>query len=55
MTPQFWLWLGFAGMAAGAAVILFIAKRRTPAEEADGIIHGIVPIIAACSYFAMAK
>ena len=54
MTPQFWLWLGFAGMAAGAAVILFLAKRRTPAEEADGIIHGIVPIIAACSYFAMA-
>jgi bacteriorhodopsin len=54
MTPQFWLWLGFAGMAAGAAAILFLGKRRTPAEEADGIIHGIVPIIAACSYFAMA-
>lgn len=54
MTPQFWLWLGFAGMAAGAAVILFLGKRRTPAEEADAIIHGIVPIIAACSYFAMA-
>ncbi|CAA2155128.1 hypothetical protein MBRA_00804 [Methylobacterium brachiatum] len=54
MTPQFWLWLGFVGMAAGAAAILFLAKRRTPAEEADGIIHGIVPIIAACSYFAMA-
>jgi bacteriorhodopsin len=54
MTPQFWLWLGFAGMAAGAAAILFMAKRRTPAEEADGIIHGIVAIIAACSYFAMA-
>ena len=54
MTPQFWLWLGCAGMAAGAAVILSLAKRRTAAEEADGIIHGIVPIIAACSYFAMA-
>ncbi|KQO68271.1 bacteriorhodopsin [Methylobacterium sp. Leaf89] len=54
MTPQFWLWLGFAGMAAGAAAILFLGKRRTPAEEADAIIHGIVPIIAACSYFAMA-
>ncbi|WP_298951486.1 bacteriorhodopsin [uncultured Methylobacterium sp.] len=54
MTPQFWLWLGFAGMAAGAASILFLGKRRTPAEEADTIIHGIVPIIAACSYFAMA-
>jgi bacteriorhodopsin len=54
MTPQFWLWLGCVGMAAGAVVILFMAKRRTPTEEADGIIHGIVPIIAACSYFAMA-
>jgi len=54
MTPQFWLWLGFAGMTAGAAAILYLAKRRTQAEEADGIIHGIVPIIAACSYFAMA-
>ena len=54
MTPQFWLWLGFAGMASGAAAILFLAKRRTATEEADGIIHGIVPIIAACSYFAMA-
>ena len=54
MTPQFWLWLGCAGMAAGAAAILFLAKRRTLTEEADGIIHGIVPIIAACSYFAMA-
>ncbi|KQQ48550.1 rhodopsin [Methylobacterium sp. Leaf125] len=54
MTPQFWLWLGFAGMAAGAAAILFLGKRRTPVEEADAIIHGIVPIIAACSYFAMA-
>jgi hypothetical protein len=29
-------------------------QRRTPAEEADTIIHGLVPIIAACSYFAMA-
>ena len=54
MTPQFWLWLGFAGMAAGAAAILFIGKRRTATEEADTIIHGIVPIIAACAYLAMA-
>ncbi|KTS38679.1 rhodopsin [Methylobacterium indicum] len=54
MSPQFWLWVGFAGMSVGAALILFIGKRRTPAEEADTIIHGLVPIIAACSYFAMA-
>ncbi|MET7248313.1 bacteriorhodopsin [Methylobacterium sp. EM32] len=54
MTPQFWLWLGFAGMSAGAALILFIGKSRTRAEETDTIIHGLVPIIAACSYLAMA-
>jgi bacteriorhodopsin len=54
MTPQFWLWLGFAGMSAGAALILVMGKRRTAAEETDTIIHGIVPIIAACSYLAMA-
>ena len=54
MTSQFWLWVGFAGMAAGAAAILLIGKRRTRAEETDTLIHGIVPIIAACSYFAMA-
>ncbi len=54
MTPQFWLWIGFAGMAAGAASILFTGKRRTPTEEQDTIIHGIVPVIAACSYLAMA-
>ena len=54
MTPQVWLWIGCFGMAAGAALILSLGKRRTAAEEADTIIHGIVPIIAACSYFAMA-
>ncbi len=54
MTPRFWLWLGFIGMSAGAALILLVGKRRTTAEEGDTIIHGIVPIIAACSYLAMA-
>ncbi len=54
MTPQFWLWLDAIAMAIGAGAILAIGKRRTPAEEAHTIYHGIVPIIAAVSYLAMA-
>ncbi len=54
MTPQFWLWLDTIGMALGAAAILFLGKRRTAAEESHTIYHGIVPIIAAVSYLAMA-
>ena len=54
MTDQFWLWLGFAGMSAGAALILLTGKSKTPKEGLTTILHGIVPIIAACSYFAMA-
>ena len=54
MTDQFWLWLGFAGMSAGATLILFTGKSKTPKEGMTTILHGIVPIIAACSYLAMA-
>lgn len=54
MTPHFWLWLDTIGMALGAAAILFLGKRRTADEEAHTIFHGIVPIIAATSYLAMA-
>lgn len=54
MTAQFWLWLTTLAMLAGGLAILFIGKRRTPSEETHTILHGIVPIIAACSYFAMA-
>ncbi len=41
-------------MAAGGAAILVVGKQRTPGEQADTIYHGVVPFIAACSYFAMA-
>ncbi len=41
-------------MFAGGLLILFTGKRRTPSEELHTVCHGIVPIIAACSYFAMA-
>ena len=41
-------------MTVGGLTILAIGKRRTPSEELHTVLHGIVPIIAACSYFAMA-
>lgn len=54
MTTQFWLWLDTIAMLAGGLAILAMGKRRTPGEESHTVLHGIVPIIAACSYFAMA-
>lgn len=54
MDSQFWLWLDTLAMLAGGAVILAAGKQRTGHEQAHTIYHGIVPIIAACSYLAMA-
>lgn len=54
MTTQFWLWFTTVAMLAGGLAILAIGKRRTPGEESQTMLHGVVPIIAACSYFAMA-
>lgn len=54
MSSQAWLWLTTAIMLLGGLGILLIGKRRTQAEELQTVLHGIVPIIAACSYFAMA-
>ena len=54
MGSQFWLWLDTILMVAGGLVILGIGKQRTAGEQAHTIYHGIVPIIAASSYFAMA-
>ena len=54
MSSQGWLWLTTAIMLLGGLGILFTGKRRTQAEELQTVLHGIVPIIAACSYFAMA-
>ena len=53
MNMQEWLWVGCIGMAIGAAAILWLGKQRTGAEQTHSIVHGIVPIIAAVSYFAM--
>ena len=54
MGSQGWLWLTTAIMLLGGFAILLTGKRRTQAEELQTVLHGIVPIIAACSYFAMA-
>ncbi len=48
------LWITTIVMAAGGLLILLIGKRRTPSEEMQTVLHGIVPLIAACSYLAMA-
>ena len=48
------LWITTVVMLAGGLLILFTGKRRTPAEELQTVLHGVVPIIAACSYLAMA-
>ncbi len=54
MSGQTWLWLDTILMLAGGLLILAVGKRRVPSEQSHTIYHGIVPIIAACSYFAMA-
>ena len=53
MNAETWLWIGLLGMAIGAAAILYLGKQRTAGEQSHTIIHGIVPVIAAISYFAM--
>ncbi len=48
------LWITTFIMLGGGLLILVTGKRRTPTESLHTILHGIVPIIAACSYLAMA-
>lgn len=54
MTSPTILWITTIVMFVGGLLILLVGKRRTAAEEMHTVCHGIVPIIAACSYFAMA-
>lgn len=54
MDTQTLQWIGAAGMALGGAAILAMGQRRTPDEERQTIIHGTVPLVAACAYLAMA-
>lgn len=48
------LWITTFIMLAGGLAILATGKRRIPSEGLHTVLHGIVPIIAACSYLAMA-
>ena len=48
------LWITTFIMLGGGLLILVTGKRRTPTESLHTLLHGIVPIIAACSYLAMA-
>ena len=48
------LFITAAIMTAGGLIILVVGKHRTKAEQLQTVLHGIVPLIAACSYFAMA-
>ncbi|MGI4796788.1 MAG: bacteriorhodopsin [Janthinobacterium lividum] len=48
------LWITAIIMLAGGLLILAVGKRRTPSEGLQTVLHGIIPIIAACLYFAMA-
>ncbi len=54
MASQTLLWLTTFIMTGAGLFILLTGKRRTPSEELHTVLHGIVPLIAACSYFAMA-
>ena len=54
MTSTFWLFLDAILMLAGGAGILAIGKSRTGKEQTHTMYHGIVPMIAASAYFAMA-
>ncbi len=48
------LWVTAIIMLAGGLLILAKGKRRTASEGLNTVLHGVVPIIAACLYFAMA-
>ena len=48
------LWVTTIIMLGGGLLILMWGKRRTYTEGLQTVLHGIVPIIAACSYLAMA-
>ncbi len=54
MTTGFWLYLSAVLMLIGGTTVLAIGKSRTDKEQTHTMYHGIVPIIAACAYFAMA-
>ena len=54
MGAQTWLWLDTVLMLGGGLLILALGRARTGPEQSHTIYHGVVPILAATSYFAMA-
>lgn len=54
MTSNQILWVTTIIMLAGSLLILATGKRRTASEGLHTVMHGIVPLIAACAYLAMA-
>ena len=54
MSANIILWITTFIMLIGGLAILAKGKRRTSAETMQTILHGTVPLIAACAYFAMA-
>ena len=54
MTETVWLWFGTLGMLGGSTLLFLLGGTRTQDEEGHSILHGMVPLFAAVSYFAMA-
>lgn len=55
MSLNDWLWLGFAGMAAGSLILLIQGwTRRAREEENHYFLHLFVTLTATASYLAMA-
>ncbi len=54
MTANVILWITTFVMLIGGLAILAKGKRRTSAETMQTVLHGTIPLIAACAYFAMA-
>lgn len=54
MNENTWLWVGCIGMAVGSVVLVAQMGRRTTGEEAHGVIHSVVTMIAAGLYLLMA-
>ena len=54
MSSNVILWITTFIMLLGGLGILAVGKRRTSSEFMQTMLHGVIPLIAACSYLAMA-
>ena len=54
MDGRLWLWIGFWGMALGAAAIAAVSRTGEGKPSAVGVIHVFVPVTAATLYLLMA-